>query len=51
MSDYGDEEWALDPLDLVGVEEFELHLVQRFGPEYLEPIPYAWQDGKLRPVI
>jgi len=25
--------------------------VQRFGPEYLEPIPYAWQDGKLRPVI
>ena len=43
--DYGDEVWALDPIDLMSVEEFEAHLVGKFGPEYLEPIPYAWQGG------
>ena len=45
MTDYGDEVWALDPIDLMSVEEFEAHLVGKFGPEYLEPIPYAWQGG------
>lgn len=45
MADYGDEVWALDPMDLMSVEEFELHLVRKFGSEYLEPIPYAWQGG------
>ena len=42
MADYGDEVWALDPMDLLSVEDFEAHLVRKFGPEYLEPIPYAW---------
>ncbi len=47
--DYGDEVWALDPIDLMSVEEFELHLVRKFGPEYLEPINYAWQGGEFLP--
>ena len=47
---YGDEVWALDSMDLMSVAEFELHLVRKFGPEYLEPIPYAWQSGEFKPV-
>lgn len=45
MTDYGDERWALDPMDLMSVEEFEAHLVGKFGAEYLEPINHAWQGG------
>lgn len=49
MTDYGDERWALDPMDLMSMEEFELHLVGKFGAEYLEPINYAWQGGEFLP--
>lgn len=50
MTDYGDERWALDPMDLMSVEEFEAHLVGKFGAEYLEPINYAWQGREFLPV-
>jgi len=48
--EFADERWALDPIDMMNVEEFEAHLVGKFGPEYLEPIAYAWQGGELLPV-
>lgn len=41
---------ALDPMDLMSVEEFEAHLVGKFGAEYLEPINYAWQGREFLPV-
>ena len=47
--DYGDDVWSIDPIDLMSVEDFEAHLILKFGPEYLEPIPYAWQGGEFLP--
>lgn len=47
--EFADERWALDPIDMMSMEEFEAHLVRKFGPEYLEPINYAWQGGEFLP--
>lgn len=50
-NEFAYEQWCIDPLDKMTIAEFEAHLVGKFGPEYLEPINYAWQDGELRPVV
>lgn len=49
--EFGEEEWAIDPLDKMGLETFLQFLVDKFGPAYLEPVPYAWVDGEFRPVV
>ncbi|MGD9729252.1 MAG: hypothetical protein AB7L09_24710 [Nitrospira sp.] len=50
-SEFAHEEWAMDPLDLMTVTEFETMLSIRFGAEYLEPIDYErLADGQLVPV-
>lgn len=49
--DYGDEVWALGPIDLMSVADFTAYLVGKFGLAYLEPINYAWVEGQFRPVV
>ena len=44
------EEWNVPEIERMSAEQFEQHLVKLFGPEYLEPVQYAWQDGEFRPV-
>lgn len=45
------EEWNVPEIERVSVAEFERLLVRQFGPEYLEPVNYAWQGGEWRPVV
>lgn len=45
------EEWNVPEIERMSVAEFERLLVGKFGPEYLEPIPYAWQGGEFLPCI
>ncbi len=50
-AEYGEEMWALDPIDMMSVEDFVGMLLLKFGPEYLEPINYAWMGGEFRPIV
>lgn len=44
------EEWNIPEIERMSAAQFEAHLVGKFGPEYLEPVNYAWQDGEFKPV-
>lgn len=44
------EEWNIPEIERMNVAQFELHLMRKFGPQYLEPVHYQWQDGELQPV-
>ena len=39
--------WNIDPLDAMSAAQFERMLVDMFGPQYLEPVPYVWVEGRL----
>lgn len=43
--------WHIPGIERVSVAEFEKLLIQKFGPEYLQPIPYRRVDGKLVPDV
>jgi len=45
-NEFSTETWALDPLDVMTVEQFEQHLVSLYGTEYLEPVQYYRHHGK-----
>lgn len=42
--------WHVPHIDLMSTAEFEQMLTKKFGPEYLEPIPYRCTDGAWAPV-
>lgn len=44
--------WAVDPVDMMTVEQFMGHLIALYGPEYLEPVPYVRTlEGRLVPGV
>lgn len=44
-------EWHIPELERVSVAEFERLLIEKFGPEYLQPISYRRVDGMLVPDV
>lgn len=44
------EEWNIPEIERMSAAQFEAYLARKFGPEYLEPINYAWQGGEFKPV-
>lgn len=44
-------EWHIPALERVSVQEFENMLIEKFGPEYLQPVYYRWVEGKLAPDV
>lgn len=49
QSEWANEQWAIDPMDMMTAEQFEQWLIERHGAEYLEPVPYRWQSGQFAP--
>lgn len=46
------EPWAVDPIDMMTVDEFIGYLIGKFGAEYLEPVPFVRQaDGSLAAIL
>lgn len=48
-SEFAQELWNHDPLDLMDVAQFEQFLSDKFGPEYLEPVQYVREGDTLVP--
>lgn len=44
-------EWHIPAIERVSVREFENMLIEKFGPEYLQPVDYRWVEGKLAPDV
>lgn len=44
------EEWNIPEIERMSVAQFELYLMRKFGPLYLEPVQYAWVNGELQPI-
>jgi len=49
-SEFAQEKWNHDPLDLMSVAQFEQWLVAKWGPEYLEPVDYRRAGESLVPI-
>lgn len=48
-SEFAHETWAIDPLDMLPLAEFEKLLRSKFGDRYFEPIDFEWIEGRFVP--
>lgn len=48
-SEFANETWAIDPLDMLTLAEFEKLLRSKFGARYFEQVDFEWRNGQFVP--